>query len=157
LFDDFPVQNGLKQGDALSPLLFNFTLEYDIRRVQEDQVGLKSNGTHQLLVYADDVNLLDDNRDTIKNMDTLIDASKGVGVEVNAEKTSICCCLIPRMQVKIMIADRCFENAAQFIYLVTTITNQNLFQEEIKRKLNSGNACYHSVQNLLPSRLLSKK
>jgi hypothetical protein len=54
------------------------------------------------------------------------------------------------------IAHRCFENKAQFRYLGTTITNQNLIQEEIRRRLNPGNACYHSAQNLLSSRLLSK-
>jgi hypothetical protein len=52
--------------------------------------------------------------------------------------------------------NRCFENVAQFRYLGTTITNQALIQKEIKRSLNSGNACYHSVQNLLSSCLLSK-
>jgi hypothetical protein len=56
----------------------------------------------------------------------------------------------------IKIANRSFENVSQFKYLGTTVTNPNLIPEEIKRRLNSGNACYHSVQNLLSSRLLSK-
>jgi hypothetical protein len=63
---NFPVQNGLQQGDALSPLLLNVAIEYAIRNVQENQAGLKLNGTDQLLAYADDVNLLGDNIDTIQ-------------------------------------------------------------------------------------------
>jgi hypothetical protein len=65
-------------------------------------MGLKLNGTHQLLVYVDDVNLLGDNIDTIKkNTETLIDGSKEVGLQANTEKT-ICCYLVTRMQGKIM-------------------------------------------------------
>jgi retron-type reverse transcriptase len=62
LTGSFLIQNGLKQGGALSPLLFNFALEYAIRKLQENQVRLKLNGTHQFLAYADDMNLLGDNR-----------------------------------------------------------------------------------------------
>jgi hypothetical protein len=67
--------NGLKQGDAFSLLLFNVNLEHTISNVKENQVGLKVNGTHQLLVYADYVNLLGD------NTETLTDARKEVSLE----------------------------------------------------------------------------
>jgi hypothetical protein len=72
----------------LPPFLYNFALEYAIRNVQENQVGLKWNGTHQLLVYADDVNLLGVNvHIKEKNTEALIDVTKEAGIEVNTEKT----------------------------------------------------------------------
>jgi hypothetical protein len=57
----------------------------------------------------------------------------------------------------IKLANRSFENVSQFKYLQPTVTNQKLIQEGIKRRLNSSSAFYHSFQNLLPSRPLSKK
>jgi hypothetical protein len=88
LSDSFPIQNGLKQGDVLSPLLSKFILEYAIRKVQENQVGPKLNGTHQFLAYADDMNLLGDDIGTVKkNTEPLIDAIEEVGLEVNREVT----------------------------------------------------------------------
>jgi hypothetical protein len=67
LFDIFPIKNVLKQGDALQPLLFNFSLEYAIRRVRVNQNGLKLKGTHQLVVYADYVNIMGGSVHIIKN------------------------------------------------------------------------------------------
>jgi hypothetical protein len=88
LSDSFPIQNGLKQGDALSPLLFNFALAYASRKAQGNQVGMKLSGIHQFLACADDVDVLGDDIDTInKNTETSIDASKEVGLEVNVEET----------------------------------------------------------------------
>jgi hypothetical protein len=110
-------------------------------------------------VGSDYVNLLGDNTGTIKkNTETLIEASKEVGLEINVEKTKYM--LLSHHQSvgqnrDMKIANRSFENVPQFNYLGMTIINQNLIQEGIKRRLNSGNACYHSVQNLL-SCLLSK-
>ena len=86
--DMFPIRNGLKQGDSLSPLLFNFALQYAIRRVQVNQDGLKLNGTHQLLAYADDVDILGGSVHTVKkNAEALAAATKEIGLEVNAHKT----------------------------------------------------------------------
>jgi hypothetical protein len=96
-------------------------------------LGLKLNRTHQLLVYADDVNVLGDNIDTMnKNTDILYEASKEVGLEVNAEKTRYVL-LSHHQNAKqnrhIKIANRLFENVAQFKCLGMIVTNQNLIQE----------------------------
>ena len=88
LSDMFPIRNGLKQGDALSPLLFNFALEYATRRVQVNQDGLKLNGKHHLLAYADDVNIFGGSVHTVKeNAEALVVATKEIGLDVNADKT----------------------------------------------------------------------
>ncbi|PNF19613.1 hypothetical protein B7P43_G03233, partial [Cryptotermes secundus] len=96
LSDNFPIQNCLKEGYALSPLLFNFAAECAIRKVQENKVELKK------------------------------------------------------------LANRSFENVAQFRSLGTTVENQNWIQEEMKRRLNSVNVCYYPVQNIRSPRLLSE-
>jgi hypothetical protein len=82
-----PVHNGQKKGNALSPLHFNFSLEHCMRTDQANQEGLKLNGTHQLLVFADDVNVLGKN----------ISWSRS-----NTQETEYMFILITRMQDKIV-------------------------------------------------------
>jgi hypothetical protein len=97
LFHNSPIQNGLEQGDAISPLLFNFPLEYALRKACEGQVWLKLIRTHLPLAYADDVHLLGDNMATIKkNTEILIDANKETDLEINVDKTR----LVTRMNVE---------------------------------------------------------
>jgi hypothetical protein len=141
-------------------LLFNFALEYAIKRVQANQEGLKLNGTHQLLVYADDLHIMVGSIHSIKkNAGDLVIASKEIRLEVNAEKTKYM--VMSQNQNaghnhNINIVSKPFERVEEFKYLGGTLTNQNSVHEEIKSKLKSGNACHHSVQNLFSSRLLSK-
>jgi hypothetical protein len=121
---------------------------------------LKLNGTHQLLAYADDVNILGKSIGAVKeNAEALVVAAKEIGLEVNADKTKYM--VMSRDQNagrthSMKIDNGSFERVDEFKYLGTTFTNQNSIQKEIKSRLKSGNACCHSVQNLLSSRLLSK-
>ena len=85
-------------------VLFNFALEYAIRRVQVKQDGLKLNGTHQLLPYADDVNILGGGIHTLKeNAKALVAATREIGLGVSADKTSTWSCLEIRMQDEITV------------------------------------------------------
>ena len=121
---------------------------------------MKLNGTHQLLAYADDVNILAGSIHTLKeNAEALVTATRKIGLEVSADKTKYM--VMSRDQNagqihSVRIDNSTFERVEGFKYLGTTLTNQNSIAEEIKSRLRSGNACNHLVQNLLSSSLLSK-
>ena len=144
LSDMFPIKNVLKQGDALSPLFFNFALYFTIRSVEVNQDGLKLNGTLQLLVYADDDNISGGVVHTIKkNLEASVVTSKEIGLEVNADKTEYMVMSRDQnagrahsMKTEISL----FERVEQFRYFGTILTNQNYIREEIKGAYLSGRA-----------------
>jgi hypothetical protein len=120
---------------------------------------LKLIGTYRLLASANDI-IVGENIDTTKkNTEALLDASKEVGVEVNPEKTKY---MLMSHNLKIgqkhsiKIGNRSCEDVGKVKYLGTTLTDRSCMHEEIKSRLNSGNACYHLVQSLLSARLLSR-
>ena len=132
LSDVFPIKNALKQGEALLPLLFNFALEYAIKRVHVNQETLKLHGTHQRPVYADDVNILGGSVGTIKkNTEALVVAST-IRLEVNADKTKYM--VMSRDQnagriQNIKNDNNSFDNVEQLICLRTPRRNQNSIQK----------------------------
>ena len=132
---------------------FPTALEYAIRRVQGTQDGLKLNGTHQLLAYADDVNILERSVHSVKkNAETLVATTKEIGLEVNADNIKYM--IMSRDQNagrshSMKIDNSSIDMVEEFKNLGTTLINKNSIQEEIKSSLKVGNACYYSVQNLL--------
>ena len=114
---------------------------------------MKLNGTYHLLIYADDVNIFGGSVHTVKeNADVLVVVSKESGLEVNADKTKYM--VISRDQNaeqshSMKMDNSSFEMVEKFKHLGRALTNQNFIQGEFKSRLKAGNACYHSVQNLL--------
>ena len=144
----------------MSPLLINFAVEYAIMRVQVNQEDLKLNCIYQLLINADDGNILGKSIHTIKkNTKALVVANKEMGLEVNAGKTKYMVMSQDEnagQNHNMRIDSMPHERVEQLKYLGATLINQNSMQEEIKRRSKSGNAVCHSVQSVLFSSLLSK-
>ena len=105
------------------------------------------NGKYQLLVYADDVNMLGKNLQIIrKNTEFFIKASKDIGLQVNSDKTKYM--ITSRQQnivqnQNIVIENLSFEKVEKFKYLGVTVTNINDICKEIKCRINKGNTCYY--------------
>jgi hypothetical protein len=120
----------------------------------------KLNSTPELLLYADDINILGGSMHAIvKHTKAFVVASKEIGLELNAKKTKYM--TIPRDKYarqnhKVNLGDMSFEMLERFRYLGTTLTKQNSIHEDVKNIIKSANVWYNSAQNPLPSSLLSE-
>lgn len=173
LSEEFRVEQGLKQGDALSTVLFNLTLEKLIRAITITnrgtlrsflQQGTQWTGTIynqrlQYLAYADDVAILGRAAQDIKKaFIELSDASMPAGLHVNDDKTKyMVMTRDARMLEDLDINGRVFGDTTTFKYLGALITCDNETTEEIKERICAGNRCYFSTLHLLKSRVLSRR
>ena len=155
--DPFQITSGLKQGDALSPLLFNLALEKVVRKVKEDCV---IGGTSKMLGYADDIDIIGENEQkTLEILTHLKEKAQQMGLVINQDKTEYM--VISRegttknsghMQIDNMTIKR----TETYRYLGTIFNCSNIIREEIQARINSGNKIYYALQHLLKSNALSR-
>ncbi|KAE9522716.1 hypothetical protein AGLY_016879 [Aphis glycines] len=155
--ETFEVKSGLRQGDALSPTLFNLALEKAMREVWDGR-KMEICGKRVILAYADDIVVMGETREEVMNTASkLLKASKTIGLRVNEEKTKYL--VVARRSPNtdhITVDDYSFKKVEVFKYLGVNINSNNDMHEEINDRIACGNRCYYSIMRLLKSKLLSR-
>ncbi|KAL4123073.1 hypothetical protein QTP88_015305 [Uroleucon formosanum] len=155
--ETFEVKSGLRQGDALSPTLFNLALEKAMREVWDGR-KMEICGERVILAYADDIVVMGETRYEVMNTASkLLKASKTIGLRVNEEKTKHL--MVARRSPNtdhITVDDYSFKKVEVFKYLGVNINSNNDMHEEINDRIACGNRCYYSIMRLLKSKLLSR-
>jgi hypothetical protein len=148
----------LRQGDALSPTLFNLGLEIVIRKSYEGRT-IEVLGEETVLAYTDDIVLLGNTREEVTHsVSKLIEASKNMGLCINEEKTKLM--ILSRRnldQSNLKVGSMNFERVDNFKHLGVNINSSNNMYREIKERISNGNICYFSLNKLLRSKLLYRK
>lgn len=157
----FMTDTGLKQGDALSPMLFNIALEEVIRKVLKSGIGVKLQEykTIKLLAYADDIVLLSESERDLQGMtEALMDKSKQMGLTINEGKTKYM--ILSRKNNRhnnLIVKDMNFELVENFKYLGVELSVSDNNHKEIQNRINSANKCFFGLKTILKSKLVSIK
>ena len=162
LSDPFEVKEGLKQGDALSTLLFNVALEGAMRRAGIQTSRTLATGMVQILGYADDIDIVSRTHSgMVETFTSLQTEAARLGLNINETKTKYMKAdgtTVPQPQTNIMnINGQLFEVVNEFVYLGVLTRADNDISQEIRRRIMSANRCFHGLQRHLRSKLLTNK
>lgn len=149
--DFFPIKKGVRQGDPLSPTLFNAVLEHIFRQLNWDHLGLNINGAHlNHLRFADDLVLLEENPAVIEQMmQSLANISREVGLEINASKTKL---MTNSKEIDVMVDGNRIEYVKDYIYLGQIISPNDEMTKEINRRIARGWRKYWSLKEIVKSK-----
>uniref|UniRef100_A0A8D9DWW4 Craniofacial development protein 2 n=1 Tax=Cacopsylla melanoneura TaxID=428564 RepID=A0A8D9DWW4_9HEMI len=159
LTDSFEVKSGLKQGDCLSPILFNLVLEKAIRKVTETNEGITMGQIINILAYADDIILIAETEDGLKTLArTLVDEATPFGLEINVGKTKYMYFTREERRRKedLDMGEDKFERVDSFKYLGSNLDEKNRMEEEILERVKIGNRTRFSLKKMMSSKLLSR-
>ncbi|KAL4085250.1 hypothetical protein QTP88_027109 [Uroleucon formosanum] len=155
---DFEVKSGLRQGDALSSILFNIVLERVVRDMHETR-EMDLNGKGTLLAYADDIVILGDSQNEVEaSINKLIKSSKRMGLIINESKIKyMIMSRRSRILQNLAVGEYTFEQVEDFKYLGVNLNNKNDMHNEIRLRLNAANRGYYAMSKMFSSKLLSKE
>ena len=155
----FDIQGGLKQGCPLSTLLFNLTLEWIMRHTRPTRTPMViGNATIDRLAYADDVDLCgEDIEEVAETYQEFRDSARRTGLQINATKTKVMKVTRGQEMVdELQLGEQRIEAVQSFKYLGSTVTSNNLVEEEIGIRIGAGSRCSWALNDTLRSRMLSR-
>lgn len=162
LTEEFDVVTGLKQGDALSPVLFNFVLEYAIRKVCALNGGVNINGQHKVIGYADDLALLGERKQhVVDSVSCLQQEASKIGLSINHDKTEYLHMRryrnLKQKREDLAVGNTIYKGVAKFRYLGCTVTDTNDREDEIEIRAQNTLRCSAALHSVLASKLLSRR
>ena len=160
--DPFRIKSGLRQGDIMSPILFNFALEKVYRVTAAASHGLRiGERSIKMLAYADDVDIIAENKYELSGSAVIWnETAKRAGLQINVEKSKV---MVTTRNENTRgaqvgeIGNMDFEKVSEFKYLGSILSDKNEMEAEIKARILSGNRCLHGLRTIMGSRLLTRK